>query len=253
MAIRQSIIKQYHKGLSKSQIARNFEVSRTTIHCLIGRYRILGEQGLKPRHRNCGKARPDENDFIYRAVRCMRAWHPGWGGEKIHAELSYMRPGLKLPSVRTFYRWFHWNGQIEPGSTVPKEPAKWATYLHEGWQIDAKEEIRTADGNKQSWLNITDEHSGTVIDPPVFPLQENLRSTCRTDPAGLGQHFHEMGHSPVDKSRQWQTLWRPEAGAGSTPCLVAHRHGHPSDMEPCEKPQEKRNGGTLPGCVGQMD
>ncbi len=174
MAVRQSIIDQFHKGISISQIARNFSVSRSTVYSLLERNKTQGKAGLKPRYKNCGKTRPNENTLMYRAVRCMRTWHPGWGGEKIHAELSRLRPDLCLPSVRTFYRWFHWNNQIEPSSRVPKQPAKWATQLHEGWQIDAKEEMLTLDGNKQTWLNITDEHSSTVIDPPVFPPQKNL-------------------------------------------------------------------------------
>ena len=61
---------------------------------------------------------------------------------------------------------------IKPNK-APKEQARWAKHLHEGWQIDAKEEILTANGYKNCWLNIVDEHSGTVIDPPVFPLQKD--------------------------------------------------------------------------------
>jgi hypothetical protein len=56
---------------------------------------------------------------------------------------------------------------------LPKTKPRQAKNLHEGWQIDAKEEMRLADGSKSSWLNITDEYSGMVIDPPVFPQKEN--------------------------------------------------------------------------------
>ena len=77
---------------------------------------------------------------------------------------------MELPNVRTFYRWFHWNKQIRSKSKVPKQQAQWARHLHQGWQIDAKEEMQTLDGQKSCWLNIVDEHSGTVIDPPVFSL-----------------------------------------------------------------------------------
>lgn len=170
MAVRQSIISQYKTGISKSKIACNFQVGRTTVHSLISLYEKQGEQGLQTKYDNCGKPRPEETEFIYRSVRCFRTWHPTWGGEKIHARLIQLRPGLVLPDVRTFYRWFHWNNQIITKSKIPKEPRKWATHLHEGWQIDAKEDMQTEDGRKNCWLNIVDEHSGTVIDPPVFPL-----------------------------------------------------------------------------------
>jgi len=83
-----------------------------------------------------------------------------------------MRPELKLPHYRTFNRWFHWNNQLEVStkSVLPKVNARTAKRLHEIWQIDAKEEMIIADGSKNCWLNITDEYSGTVIDPPVFSL-----------------------------------------------------------------------------------
>ncbi len=174
MAVRQQILRQYEEDTPISTISQNFRVSRRTVHTLIQRYKAEGEQGLKPLYSNCGKKRLDGNDFVYRTVRCMKSWHSGWGAEKIHAEIARMRPGLKLPHIRTLYRWFEWNEQTVPRTKLPKAPRQWATQLHEGWQIDAKEEIKTADGSKQCWLNITDECSGTAIAPPVFPLQENL-------------------------------------------------------------------------------
>ena len=170
MAKRQSIIGLYEKGHSITSISQALKVSRGTVHALINRYKLKGDEGLKPLYSNCGKPRLNASDFIFRAVRCMKTWHPGWGAEKIHAQILLMRPGRELPSVRTFYRWFRWNEQTVPSTKLPKQPAQWAKQLHEGWQIDAKEEMVTADGVKQCWLNITDEHSGTVLDPPVFPL-----------------------------------------------------------------------------------
>lgn len=174
MAVRKSIVAQYEKGTSISSIASNFNVSRGTVYTLIKRYRSDGTDGLKPRYGNCGKPRPDSKDFIFRTVRCMKNWHPGWGAEKIHAELLRMKPKLNLPHPRTFYRWFRWNGQTFPSTTLPKSESQWSEKVHEGWQIDAKEEIRIADGSKQCWLNVTDEKSSTVIDPAVFPPQEDL-------------------------------------------------------------------------------
>lgn len=170
MAIRQSIISQHQEGVSISMIAYNFKVSRGTIYSLIKRYEAQGDEGLQPFYANCGKNRPGSDDFIFRAVRCIKSWHSGWGAEKIHAEMLRMRPELNLPGIRTFYRWFRWNEQTVPSTKLPKVPRQWAKDLHEGWQIDAKEEMCIADGSKQCWLNITDEHSGTVIDPPVFSL-----------------------------------------------------------------------------------
>lgn len=175
MAIRQSIVQRYNKGESVSILARAFQVSRTTIYSLLKRFDLIGSEGLRPHYNKCGKARPDGKSYIYRAVRCMRTWHPGWGAEKIWAEMQHMRPNLELPHHRTFTRWFHWNKQITVPikSDLPESKSKRANRLHEGWQIDAKEEMTISDGSKNSWLNITDEFSGTVIDPCVFPPQKD--------------------------------------------------------------------------------
>lgn len=183
MATRQSIIERHKKGENISSLSREFNVNRGTIRSLIKREQSGGLEGLRPKYEACGKKRPDKNDFIFRAVRCFRTWHPSWGAEKIRAELHRLRPELKLPHYRTMSRWFHWNNQIDiPLATkLPKTTSIQATSLHEIWQIDAKEEMVTRDGSKNCWLNITDEYSGMVISPPVFSQKENQRSSCKKD------------------------------------------------------------------------
>ncbi len=175
MATRRSIISCYQKGKGVSALARQFGVSRGSIYSFINSYKEQGEQGLMTSYENCGRPRRCASDFVYRAVRCMRTWHPGWGAEKIRAELLKMRPALNVPHYRTLNRWFHWNNQIDVPirSKLPGSASSYATYLHEGWQVDAKEGLTTADGKKNCWLNITDEYSGTVIDPVVFPHKED--------------------------------------------------------------------------------
>ena len=172
MALRQSIIVCYKKGEKVTSLSHRFNVSRKTIYTLIEREQAEGLVGLEPRYQNCGKVRPDVDQFVFRAVRCLRTWHPDWGAEKIHAEMRQMRPELNLPHYRTFNRWFHWNNQMEVSikSQLPGFDPRQARRLHEGWQIDAKEELKIEDGTKHCWLNIVDEHSGTVIAPPVFSL-----------------------------------------------------------------------------------
>lgn len=172
MAKRQSIIACHKRGESVSILSRKFEVSRKTIYTLIKREKSEGLAGLRPRYDRCGKARPDPKGYVYRAVRCLRTWHPSWGAQKICAEMHRMRPNLCLPHYRTFYRWFHWNQQIEVKikTQLPKNQPRTAKALHEGWQLDAKEQMQIADGSYHCWLNITDEYSGAVIDPPVFSL-----------------------------------------------------------------------------------
>ena len=195
MAIRQSILERYQGGESITSLSRHFGVSRGSIYSFIKRKTSEGEVGLRPKYGNCGKRRPAKDVFIYRAVRCLRTWHPSWGSEKIRAEMLHMRPDLLLPHYRTFTRWFHWNNQIglRIKSNLPQTTTRQAKHVHEGWQIDAKEEMRIADGSKNCWLNITDEYSGMVIDPPVFPLEENLRSTHPKRSARIDFYLQNQG------------------------------------------------------------
>ncbi|MEM0995390.1 MAG: hypothetical protein AAGI49_20320 [Bacteroidota bacterium] len=170
MAIREQVVLRHRTGSSALELSREYGLSRQTIYNILDKSK--SGASLHPDYEYCGKVRPRAGDFIYRAVRCLRTWHPSWGAEKIRAYMQLLRPELSLPHYRTFTRWFHWNSQITPRlrSTLPPTPHKWAKKLHEIWQIDAKEEMQLLDGKKACWLNVVDEFSGTVISPPVFSL-----------------------------------------------------------------------------------
>lgn len=169
-ALRWSIVEGRQQGKTLQSLAMEHQVSYATVQSLCARFAVAGSAGLKPAYDRCGKIRPGSGDFVFRAVRCFKAWHPSWGAEKIRSELMLRRPGLKVPPARTLQQWFHYSGQANQRLKQPRAPRAWAQSVHEGWQIDAKEEMQTLDGVKNCWLNIKDEHSGAVIDPPVFPL-----------------------------------------------------------------------------------
>lgn len=146
-------------------------MSYSTVQSLCASYRDKGESGLLPAYCACGKKRRDaRTDFVYRAVRCFKTWHPSWGAGKIRAEILLACPALGLPSIRSIERWFMYNGQNRRRKRPPQAEKQWAKSAHEVWQIDAKEELLSLDGQKNCWLNIKDEYTGAVIDPPVFPL-----------------------------------------------------------------------------------
>lgn len=170
MGLRLRIIEGHQKGQSLRDLAFEHGISYVTVQMLCIRYNTSGVEGLKPRYGHCGKRRPDSRDMSYRAVRCYKTWHPTWGAQKIRTELLLKDPDLKLPGIRTLQNWFHSNGQTTRRSKQPRTEAHWAKSVHEVWQIDAKEEMQTLDGRKNCWLNIKDERSGAVIEPPVFPL-----------------------------------------------------------------------------------
>jgi hypothetical protein len=73
-------------------------------------------------------------------------------------------------------QWFRQSGLHKSRSRQPQEEKQWAKSPHEVWQIDAKEEMTTKDGQKNCWLNVKDEFSGAVLDPWVFPPKKDMRS-----------------------------------------------------------------------------
>lgn len=174
MSLRLQIIEDRKGGVTLLSLSAKYQLSYGTVQTLCAQYAQKGTEGLKPQYHNCGKQRRDgRHDFVYRAVRCFKCWHPSWGAEKIRLELLMLRPDLELPATRTLQQWFVYNGQNHRRSRAPNHERQWAKSVHEVWQVDAKEEMVTLDGAKSCWLNITDERSGGIICPRVFPPQEN--------------------------------------------------------------------------------
>lgn len=180
MAKRHQVIKLFDSGKPMSEISVSLGLSYGTVRQLCKNYEAHGLAGLAPKYENCGSSAPKYEALIYRAVRCLRTWHEGWGAGRIQALLAQKYPGKALPSTRTIQRWFRRNGQIKLKSKQPKEGRQRAKKVHQVRQIDAKEELKLANGQQACWLNIEDEFSSAVLDPPVFPLRENLASTGLT-------------------------------------------------------------------------
>jgi hypothetical protein len=181
MSLRLQIIEERQAGKTLSELCTEHKMSYATVQSLCARYAQMGIEGLKSKYANCGQRRRDgRRDLVYRAVRCFKTWHPKWGAEKIRAELLMLGPNLEVPPARTLQQWFVYNGQNRRCNKAPQGERQWAKAVHEVWQVDAKEEMLTLDGHKNCWLNITDEHSGGIIKPKVFPPQKNLRSGTGT-------------------------------------------------------------------------
>ena len=169
--LRKTILDARHSGQTLQSICAAYNLNYVTVQRLCARDSKSGESAaLLPRYTNCGKKRLDSKHFIFRAVRCYKTWHSGWGAEKIRQEMLLLQPNLIIPPARTLQKWFHYFGAAQSRSKVFRAQPVWANYVHEVWQIDAKEEMKTLDGSQNCWLNIKDEKSGMVIYPAVFPL-----------------------------------------------------------------------------------
>ena len=89
---------------------------------------------------------------------------PAVGGAPDPGDPGRALSRVALPHPRTVERWFRARG-LRPPAPPPRPPVPpRATHPHAVWPLDAKEQVRLADGTQVSWLTITDEASGAILD-----------------------------------------------------------------------------------------
>ena len=200
LAIRQKILADARRGVSKSEIARTYGVGRTSVVRLLAQAEHNTGKMVAADYSSCGKVRLDATHQVFRSVRCLRCWHPQWGAQRIRVEILRLRPKWQVPHARTIHRWLVWNGQVAHAKSrarLPTTDPSAATSSHEIWQVDAKEYVRLADESLHCWLNVVDEYNGMILSPPVFPPQEDLRGGAKTDSAGTHSCFQHAWSTSI--------------------------------------------------------
>jgi transposase InsO family protein len=134
------------------------------------RFEQRGEDGLTPDYEHCGiqqvAATPPE--MVEEICRTRRA-HPRWGAEMIRLELPSQ---TNVPCSRTVRRHLRKAGlnPALPGRPPlcdrPRVPR--AERPHQGWQMDAAEELRLRGQRRACWLRFVDECSGAFLSTTVF-------------------------------------------------------------------------------------
>lgn len=168
-ATRRRILQGYLAGQAYSALANAFRVNVRTVRSLCQRFEAEGEAGLVPRYAQCGPKQIRSDRLLYRAACFLKRRHPKWGAAFIQLQLEERYPDMPLPAVRTMQRWFKARGLTPRLSKKPQAEKRWATQVHQVWQVDAKERQHTADHTPVCWLSITDEHSTALLAAPVFP------------------------------------------------------------------------------------
>jgi transposase len=167
--MRETIVSRHEQGVPLRQVAADLHLSWWTVRKLWRRYQRLGTAGLAPAYDRCGRRGPRGARLPYRATRWLRRRHPTWGAGLIRATLARKWPTVALPHVRTIQRWLQQAGLTRPRRRRPATRRARATTAHAVWQVDAVERVALADAQRVSWLSATDEASGSVLDPVVFP------------------------------------------------------------------------------------
>lgn len=151
------------EGRSKSEVARDFGVSRRWVITLVQRYLAEGESGLQPRSRRPAtspqRTGPDVEDEIIRIRKELdkAGYEAGAATIAFHLEHRHGR----APAVSTIWRILSARGFVTP---QPRKRPK-SSYLrfaaeqpNERWQLDITH-WALADGSDVEILNIIDDHS----------------------------------------------------------------------------------------------
>jgi transposase InsO family protein len=174
------------QGRTKSEVARDYGLSRRWVHELIRRYEAEGETGLqphsrRPRHSPQTTPRAVEDRVVALRKRLTEQGLDG-GAETIAAYLARRTPRSQTsldtapPSVSTIWRILKRRGFITP--QPQKRPhSAWirfeAVQPNERWQADVTH-WQLADGTPVEILNIEDDHSR-------LSLRRDVRLTTTAD------------------------------------------------------------------------
>lgn len=186
------------EGRTKSEVARDYGVSRYWVQQLVQRYQREGPAAFQPRSRrphSSPHAIPaDTEDVIIRLRKELSKQGLDAGAETIAAHLARQTPGdggrLVVPAVSTIWRILSRRGFVSP--QPQKRPrSSWRTFCaeqpNERWQADITH-WQLADGTEVGILNIVDDHSRLQI------AGDARRTTSGLDVvASFRKAFHQWG------------------------------------------------------------
>ena len=166
--IRKEIVERRHRGESFRQIAREMELSYDSVRAIWRHWEAQGS--LTPNYEACRRPGPRKPQAVVERAVQMKREHRRWGAGLIRVLLRDEFEGEAVPSVRTLQRWFR---QAGVGRTPSKQQSRphvvRGQAVHEVWAVDAKEKVKLAEGERISWMVISDEASGAVLHTEVFP------------------------------------------------------------------------------------
>ena len=174
-ATRLRIIELRQNGKPFTSIASELGVSYSGVRKIWSRYKAKGESGLSASYANCGPPPTRFDPLIHRAACWLKRLHPDWGGPFILQILSKRyEDRYSLPHIRTLQRWLNQAGLIVRKRRAVSEPTAAAREAHQIWQIDAKEKVKLATGERICWVSVADEKTRSILDLKAFPPQRNL-------------------------------------------------------------------------------
>ena len=175
-------------GRTVTEVARDWGVSRKTLHAWLARYEVAGLEGL--------------NDLSHRPAHCphqmpasmeakvleMRRAKPFWGARRLAFEL--LRKGEESASESAVYRCLVRAGVIEPVQRRWRRE-NWKRWERgtpmELWQLDTVGGFLLADGTSAKALTGVDDHSRFCVSARLM-ARERTQAVCDGFTSALRTH-----------------------------------------------------------------
>ena len=161
-----AVVAVIRDGLSVTEVAEKFGVSRQSVHQWMARYEREGLAGLAERSHRPRSARPRSSPLqmpavIEARVVELRRQRPRWGPARLRYQLA--REGVDpVPSLSGIYRALVRHSLVEPKATRKTLPTykRWERGRPmELWQLDVVGGVLLTDGTECKILTGVDDHS----------------------------------------------------------------------------------------------
>ncbi|WP_460629713.1 IS481 family transposase [Intrasporangium mesophilum] len=185
----QAVLAVIAEGREVTDVARQFGVSRQTLHAWLSRYEADGLAGLVPRSRRPGSCPHQMDPSVEVLVLELRRTHPHWGPRRLLHELA-RRSVSPMPSRSGVYRALVRAGviEVEPRRSRREHWHRWERGSPmELWQLDLVGGFLLADGSHAKALTGVDDHSRFCVSAALMP-HERTGPVCDAFAAALRTH-----------------------------------------------------------------
>lgn len=177
VAIRQQVVERRLGGQNLGEVARALNIPYESARTVWKLYQKEGR--IRPAYENCGPQGPKASKRVYRAALFLKHLHPTWGAPLIRHLIQEKWKEEKVPSERSIQRWFKQAGINRPRKKPMGDARKGRGKIpHNVWEMDSREEISLANGQKVVWLVVSDETSGAILNGSVFPPRQSQPTQC---------------------------------------------------------------------------
>ena len=177
-------------GRTVDEVARDWGISRRTMHRWLARYEGDGLEGLNNRSHRPGHCPHQTSPAMEAMVLEMRRAHAYWGARRIAFELARKRI-QPAPSESAVYRCLVRAAVIDP-ITRRRRRETWKRWERGGpmelWQLDLVHGFLLADGSSAKALTGIDDHSRYCVSARLM-ASERTQSVCD----GFNSAMHTYG------------------------------------------------------------